>query len=363
MPKRSAPEGCYWRGQTLWGRATIAGREHRWSLGTSDAKVARARRAAEKARLIARSRFGDDRKIWDDAVEAWADHIAANVGPTTIKRYSVSLAQVSLLLAGRHLDEIDRALMAEIVRDRRARGASNATIRRDLGAVSSVLGFCEDHEWITANPALAQLKRLKERRDPIVLPEPADIERVIARAPGLFATMIRAAWLTGCRQEELSSLERSRVDLHRRQATIVGKGNKLRTIDLHGAYGLLRAAAMSLRSKFVFWHGEGDPYANVASRFAEMTASAQKAAQAEGAEFRRFRFHDLRHRFAVDFLKEKLGTIYDLQLHLGHSSIKTTELYLQYLTPEEARAAKGAPAQNPARLQRFDTVESDKKGS
>lgn len=351
------PAGCYRRGQTLWGRATIAGREYRWSLRTGNPKIAESRYRVEKERLIAQSRYGDDRKSWAQAVDAWAVYIEKNVSPSTIKRYLVSLDQAKSLLDGRFLDEIDRSMMGEFVRSRRALRRENATIRRDLGAISSVLGFCEDEEWISSNPALAMLKRLKERRDPIVLPETDDIERVIRRAPGLFGVMIRAAWRTGCRQEELASLDRLRVDLRRRQATIVGKGNKLRTIDLHFAYDVFRGAAMSMRSKFVFWHGAGLPYANVASRFSELTRSAQESAQKEGVEFRRFRFHDLRHRFAVDFLKDGLGTIYDLQMHLGHESIKTTELYLKYLTPEEARAAKGSSAHGTAHRQRFRTDE------
>lgn len=284
------------------------------------------------------------------AQEAWGEHIAANVGASTLTRYAVSLRQVTPFLEKLYLDEVDRELMGEIARARRAKGAGNATIRRDLGAVSSVLGFCEDQGWSAGNPALAMLKRLKERRSPIVLPETADIERVIARAPGMLGALIRAAWRTGCRQEELVSLTRARVDLRRKQATIVGKGDKLRTIDLIEAFDIFKHAAATMRSKFVFWHGPGDPYANVASRFAALTDSAQKAAQREGQEFRRFRFHDLRHRFAVDFLKERWGTIYDLQQHLGHESVKTTEIYLKYLTPDEARAAKGPTAHTTAQI-------------
>ncbi|MGB1230598.1 MAG: tyrosine-type recombinase/integrase, partial [Holosporaceae bacterium] len=52
-----------------------------------------------------------------------------------------------------------------------------------------------------------------------------------------------------------------------------------------------------------------------------------------------FRFHDLRHRYAVDYLKNG-GSIYTLKGLLGHTSVKTTEGYLAYLTPEEAEAAK-----------------------
>jgi integrase len=41
---------------------------------------------------------------------------------------------------------------------------------------------------------------------------------------------------------------------------------------------------------------------------------------------------DLRHLFAVNSLR-KSGNIYDLQAVLGHSSIKTTEIYLDFLDP------------------------------
>ena len=68
-------------------------------------------------------------------------------------------------------------------------------------------------------------------------------------------------------------------------------------------------------------------------------AAVGKTAQRDGTEFRRFRFDDLRHRFAVDYLGNG-GSIYDLQRHLGHSSIKVTEIYLAHLTPEQERSAR-----------------------
>jgi integrase len=37
---------------------------------------------------------------------------------------------------------------------------------------------------------------------------------------------------------------------------------------------------------------------------------------------------------------EYIKRVYDLQARLGHTSVKTTEIYLQYLTPEEVQTAK-----------------------
>jgi integrase/recombinase XerD len=356
MAKRKTPKGCYWRNKTLWGRCEIAGREYRWSLGTDDPKIAESRLKAGKARLIAFAKYGDGRRTWDEAVVAWGEQIGTNVAAKTVRRYATSLAQINDHLKGCYLDEIDKALIGGIVRDRRAKGVTNATIRRDLGAIGSVLKYCEANEWPGAtNPTQGLMQHIKERRDPIVLPEPAHIETVIARSTLMFGAMVRVAWKTGCRQEELASLERSRIDLMRRQATVIGKGNKLRTIDLFAAYEPLRDAPAHPASRFVFWHDDGAGYRNVATRFAKITAAAQRSAQPAGS-FRRFRFHDLRHRFAVDFLKEGRGSIYDLQQHLGHTSVKTTEIYLKYLTPEESLSAMRGSAQNRAQMHRFVEV-------
>jgi integrase/recombinase XerD len=49
--------------------------------------------------------------------------------------------------------------------------------------------------------------------------------------------------------------------------------------------------------------------------------------------------------------------IYTLSKHLGHTSVKTTEIYLAFLTPEESDRAKRAAAQNTAQPRRFAEAE------
>ena len=57
-----------------------------------------------------------------------------------------------------------------------------------------------------------------------------------------------------------------------------------------------------------------------------------------GRPFRRFRCHDLAHGDAIRYLKNG-GGIYALSQQLGHSSVKTTEIYLGFLTIEEKQRA------------------------
>lgn len=365
--RKTAPPGCYWRGppgrEILWARIEVAGQRYRWSLRTRNAAIAASRRERRRLELIGAAHFGEVRHTYRDAAIAWSTAIAAEVAAATAKRYAVSLGQLAPFLLPLYLDQVDKARIGEIVAARQAHGASNATIKRDLTALSSVMGYAEDQGWRPDNPVLTWLRpsqrrrsRLRERRDPIELPAIADVERMIARAPGLFGTLIAAARATGCRQAELTSARRSDLDLDRRQLTVRGKGNKSRTIDLEpfGGFAMLAGLPAYLGSPWLFWHGDGEPFRNVSSRFAAMTAALARnsqnnapagtpATRSRGGVFRRFRFHHLRHLHAVEWLKAG-RSIYDLQKRLGHASIKTTEIYLAFLTPDEARQAMAGRA-------------------
>lgn len=340
---RSLPKGCYWRGDVIWFRATVQGRQHRESLRTGD--VAAAQRQAERirARLIAEAHGGEHRRSYEEAFAAWAEHMAGQIAASTAKRYAVSFGQMEALLRPLMVDEVDDTVVSQIVKVRRHGGASTATIRRDLTALSSLLDFAAEEKWRQGNPALDRMRRMSERRDPIELPADADIARVVSRAPGSFSALVAFALATGCRQEEIASMQWRQVN--GAELTIVGKGSKRRTLHLSAeAQALLAATPPRLRCPWVFWHDDRDGaptrYLNVASRFAALVGLAQKLAQSAGAGFRPFRFHDLRHRFAVDRLKEG-WSLYEVQRYLGHSSVKTTEIYLAHLTGDQEKVARG----------------------
>jgi integrase/recombinase XerD len=143
--------------------------------------------------------------------------------------------------------------------------------------------------------------------------------------------LVRTLRGTGLRLEEAASLERRQLDFARKAITLDRtKTGNARSVPMSAqVVGTLQALPVRLGCPYVFWHGEGERYRNLSSRLA---AIGKKA----GVAFRR---HDLRHRYAVDYLRDG-GSIYDLQQILGHASIKTTEIYLAFLTPAEQRVAK-----------------------
>ena len=260
----------------------------------------------------------------------------------TASRYLCSLSQLAPYLNDKFIDQINGALIADIIKGRRADGLTVSTIKRDLVALSSVMGFCIDEGWLEANPVLPRLGRLKERRDPIVLPDPAHIEIIVRRAPGRLADLIQAALLTGCRMDELVSAKRSQFADSKRQLTVVGKRNKMRTIDLSDAAFDVVQRAASDGADWLFSH-DGQKYKQVSSRWRNLCDGSAGKAGPDNDGIAPFPFHNLRHRYAVDYLKTPLPegrtpSIYVLSQHLGHTSVKTTEIYLAYLSGTEKQA-------------------------
>jgi len=211
---KGEPTHTFVRGGIQWARFQVAGKEFRGSLSTRDAATGRRRAREWYEREVGIAKFGEDRKSYIDVFAAWSLHIADQVGEQTRRRYAVSLKQLEPWLKPVFFDEIDRELVGTIVRERRAKGITTATIRRDLTALSSVIEYAIDEGWRPdeSNPALARLKRLKEVRDPIVLPIAEDIAFVVSRAKCNFRKLIEAARDSGCRQDELVKAQRRLLD-------------------------------------------------------------------------------------------------------------------------------------------------------
>lgn len=366
-----------WRDDVLHFRKRIRGTLHRWSLGyrypLGEGDLATARQTvAEASQRLRAEAYGHskNRIRYDDIMASWAETwVLHQVGAKTAKRYASSLVQIDPWLKDLYFDEITRTKVGEIVKARRAAGVHAGTIRGDMTALSSVFKFAaegDDQANHEDNPALYWWRQIVVRRNPIVLPIHKHVDRVVHRCPPDLRAIARAAQLTGVRQDALVKAEAANLDHMRHQLTLVGKRNKLQVIDLdyNGAYDYLAGLPKALGCKWLFWRAEplrdatrrqvkgqhtSVPLRNVSARFgkivrAEMKAAREAARKAGHVEpdFRLFRFHDLRHLFAVDWLKAG-RSIYDLQHRLKHASIKTTELYLEYLTEDEQRAAMFGP--------------------
>jgi integrase/recombinase XerD len=358
--------GLYQRNGIYWARFKVRGIEYRESLRTRSEARAERLLTLMKERVQDAAYFGATDPVgWQAAVVSWASAWRQlNISASTGARYLTSLGQVRRWLDPVTVQKIDIPLLKEIVRARSRGGASNATIRRDMTAISSVLGHCVDENWIEENPAhMMDRSRFKEKAVKIILPKEEHLARVLS-LDSRFMDIARLSLETGMRQEECAGLEHDRIDRRRMSATLEDtKSGEVREVPLSAkALAIIDRQPPFLRCPFVFWRGDGERFQNVDAQFyATVKRVARNAAQA-GEPFKRFRFHDLRHLFAVTFLRERRGSIYELQERLGHESVTTTERYLKSLTPEEAMLAKHGVARNPAQDQRFADEKGGKNG-
>lgn len=345
MPPRKLPPNCYWRGDTIWGRLKVAGVEHRSSLRTANVSEAKVRLTAWRTQ-IERDVFGaGDAPTLKEAVLKWA----AEVLPGKVKigvrrRYLNSVHMTMPTLGNLRVSQIDERQIARHISTRAGR-VSNATIRRDLTALSSVLSACVAWTWIHRNPAKTfDRSIIEEKRRTIILPTDADIEYALAVAPSPMVPLLRFLAETGMREMEAVTLEPKDIDWTGRKITLVrtksSRPRALQWATRGGDAGRVLDAMPRPTGGVVFPNRDGTEYRNVSSNFGKVMRDAVRRADDEGVEFRRWRIHDLRHRFAVRWLQAG-GDIYRLSRHLGHTSVKTTEIYLDHLTEDELDAVRG----------------------
>lgn len=333
------PDNLYRRGEVWWARVQVRGRDVRRSLRTTSVVTAKQRLKAMLADIEHMRFYGDERQTWKNVAVEWAKEAPRSIRSSTFERYRFSLKTLRPILDKLYLDEIDKKTIAKIAN---RKGVTNATRRRDITAVSSVLRFCVAQGWRDDNPAKEWDRSIiREKRDPIRPPGDEDVQKLVAKMPPAFGDCVRFLAATGMRQTEAVSLEWSQVDLKHNEVTLTRtKTNRPRVVPLsEEAKAILSRQPRHITRHSVFHH-DGYPFKNFASRF----AGYAKRAKVE------FRCHDLRHKYAIDTLRET-GDIYKLSRHLGHSSVKTTEIYLGYVDQ--------APAQTPAQGRRSGTSKQE----
>lgn len=353
------PKNLYLRNGIYWARFKVGGVEYRESLRTRSERKAEMRLKARREAIEDQAVYGATGPVsWLDAVVSWNQNAADSLGDKTFLRYTVSLRQLRGFLDHLAVQEITTETVRDMIKARKRLGIKNATIRRDLTALSSVLNHAADEGWVEENPALALNRRrlVPERVTKIELPREEAMLAVFARVPDRVRDMMEIARETGLRLAEATNLKHGALDTAQGVITVEsGKGNKVRAVPLTArAAEIIARQPRYIGRPFVFWQGKGARITGISSRLGGyMRRMTQKAAQ-QKTEFQPFSFHDLRHLFAVEYLRRRRGSIYDLQAELGHDSITTTERYLAFLTPEQAKAAKFGVAQKAAQEQRFE---------
>lgn len=340
--------------RNYWLRVKINGVTHRETLHTTSKRVAARKAKSRITELRQQDEAGELDWTFAAGFTEFYDMLdldSSSWGADTRKRYQCSLRQILRVIAdiceddGRKaMDlmaaEVTVATVSEFVIRRKKEKVSISTVNRDLTAFVLLMNAIKNSGWIEANPVrLYEKQGMKEVLPDIVLPTEQGIQKLSARAPGTLQYFPNFLNATGGRVTEMAMLQWS--DISGMGNPVEGnvqavlrntKGGKVRTIGLRQeAIDILMKIPRSNASPYVFWntteHGYYKDSSNLFWEYGQETGF--------GA-----RLHDLRHKFAIERLKEG-WSIYKVQKYIGHGSLLTTErYYLRYLTQEEIARVK-----------------------
>lgn len=152
---------------------------------------------------------------------------------------------------------------------------------------------------------------------------------------------------TGLRASELCSIRIGALDMDGRQFTVVGKGNKRRTV--YFGRRTARALGQFLREQTwqpeqaVFCGNRGTEAGEALTR-SGLLQLIKRLGKVAGIQNVRCSPHTFRHTFAVSFLRNG-GNVFTLQYLLGHTSLDMTNRYVAFAQADiENQHRQFAPA-------------------
>ena len=290
--------------------------------------------------------WGDKpRKTYGEGMRSFVLEHLPRLKSSTQARYRISARLLDPHFSGKYLDEITSARLAEFESERRRKGASAPTIRRDLLCLSSMFTHCEvDKEWCTINPVSSFLRRerrrgqLKEnppRTRYLSLGEEADL--LAAAEPDMAAQMAMAID-TGLRKGELWALTWGQIRGGYREVHIPAgqfKSDRERVVPLlPRSAGFLAQLPRHLRRggepDWVFCKINGERYGERRKAF---------LAAIKGAGLKDLIWHDLRRTCGCRLLQEHGLSMKKVGDWLGHKSVVVTERSYAFLATDDLHEA------------------------
>ncbi len=189
-----------------------------------------------------------------------------------------------------------------------------------------------DQDWAVRHIPYAKV----EKKLPVVLSQGEVLQILEAVSNFKHLSILLAAYSGGLRISEVANLKIEDIDSERMVINVrQGKGRKDRIVALAPVLlAILRDYWLESRPKLMLFPGK-DPKRSLST--STIGQILHKAVRTAGIK-KKVTMHTLRHSFATHHLEA--GTdLRTLQMVMGHSSLKTTSLYL-HVSTEKIRSAK-----------------------
>lgn len=274
--------------------------------------------------------------VSESGIDAFLAHCGSErrLDVKTVRAYRVDLRQLLDWASTHAAGGLDRAKVRAYLAFLNARYAPSS-VKRKMASLRALLNYLVEEGLISASPMVGMRVGIQEpRRLPRTVPM-ADLCAIYDFSDGSASVRDRAILemliATGMRVSELCALDVVDCDLESRSVRIYGKGSKERVVQLESEPAI-RALQRYLPERKVACDKAGsDSAALFVNKYCarmsdrsvrEVVSKRAKEVNASVAVTP----HMLRHTFATLLLEGDVDIRY-IQRLLGHSSIKTTEIY------------------------------------
>ena len=229
------------------------------------------------------------------------------------------------------MKEISVYHIRSFIASEKARGISDRTLNNNRQAYNAFFGWLKREHFIPNNPceSLSPIKCMKKVKLPF---SDVDIEKLkeacdSARDKALLAFL----YATGCRISEVCNLDISNVDMISGECTVLGKGNKERTVFLDPIAVMQLQNYLNTRDNKsnALFTGKGDRRLEPGGVRKRLNELGQKAG-VENVHPHRFR------RTLATNLIDRGMPIQEVAAILGHDKIDTTMTYV-YISKQNVR--------------------------
>jgi integrase/recombinase XerD len=279
----------------------------------------------------------------------------------TLKAYRIDLEQYLSFIKK---DFLLKARIEEYITELHKK-YKQKTVKRKIASIKAFYRYLEEEERLEGSNPFTKIRvKFKEIESlPRIIPR-NDIERLlnhmydVMKQSGQEATIYRDLsviemfFATGARVYEISNLKIQDIDLDNGIIKLFGKGSKERYVQI-GSPEVLEVVKEYYRlnqqeiakSGFFFVNRQGKRFSEQSIRRMIRKYSCQAGISIHITP------HMFRHSVATYLLEEGVDIMY-IQKILGHSSIKTTQIYLHIASKKQMEILKERHPRNQMRIQR-----------
>jgi len=236
------------------------------------------------------------------------------------------------------------------------RGCSPGTCNNRLASLRVFLKYLgkKDISFLHLSVSASQIERRKQRRKKVsgmskkAVQTLLDVPNLSSKTGRRDLALMIVIYSTAARLDEILSLQVKNIHLNavKPYITVIGKGDKIRSLYL------LPKAVAHMKKYLAEYHGNSpDPnayvfYSRNLGSFGKMSQTAVSKRLAIHAEAAHgicdevptdLHAHQLRHAKASHWLEDGMNIV-QISFLLGHEQLKTTMIYLDITTEEEAKA-------------------------